>query len=86
MIQTFKWTVVKSALLEGLEIVVLGHKEHYHAARKAHPDLVVYFQEELDLIEGLDPESVKVLHKVKQRFNGFIVPGLLEKDLRASKR
>lgn len=77
----WKWVIVHSSVL-GCDIVVLRDKEQYKAAKAENPTMTIYFPQELELIAGLDDEAVKALHLIKSRFGGFIVPGLLKKDLR----
>lgn len=75
-----RWTVIRSKLLNGEEILFVNDKKDLKAARHAHPGKVVYLPPETEELWGdrNRPDFatlVGAIHLVKKTFTGWIVPG-----------
>lgn len=69
-----KWVVIESDVV-GERILVIRHRRWLPEARKTHPDLAIYFTQEIKNLErfkGSD-EDVRTIHKVKKRFKAWII-------------
>jgi len=71
-----KWIVIESKLLDDEHVVVVFEKRWLKEARQAHPGKVVYFPPEVDELARFkdDPAAIKLLHRIKKKFGGWIVP------------
>ena len=75
-----RWLVAKSPILGGEEIVVLAHPVFAQAARRAHPDLVVYSPTEVDVLQQHRSlagyaDLFRAVHLLKKTFDGVVIPG-----------
>ncbi len=71
-----KWIVIESKLLDGEVVLVVFEKRWLKEARQKHPGKVIYFPPEVDELARFkdDPQTVKLLHRIKKEFGGWIVP------------
>jgi len=67
------WIVIRSSVLND-RIIFLYRKEDLVEARAAHPDLAIYFWQEIEEILDKDIESIIEAHKWKREFKGWILP------------
>jgi len=67
------WIVIRSSVLNDC-IIFLYRKEDLVEARAAHPDLAIYFYQEIEEILDKDIESIIEAHKWKREFKGWILP------------
>lgn len=74
--QGLTWIVLESKLLDGEHVLVVFEKRWLKEARQAHPGKVIYFPPEVDELARFkdDPDTLKLLHRIKKEFGGWIVP------------
>jgi len=63
---------IRSSLLDGEIIVLAFNRTQEVQASKDYPDLVIYYQSEIEALKGLYPHDVKILHFAKKEFGGPI--------------
>jgi len=73
------WHVVKSPILGGQGILILRHPVFARAARRAHPEMVVYSPAEVDVLHQhrslTDYEALfRAVHLMKKTFDGVVIP------------
>lgn len=72
---TFKWAVIEPDMLPGEDVLFVSALAHLDEAQAAHPGLVTYLLEEMDLLPpASDVESLKKVHLLKKKFGGWMVP------------
>ena len=72
-----KWALIKSALLDGEQILLVNKMKYLREAREAHPGLVIYLPLELERLRKLEdlpdyPDIIKKIHMMKKSFGGRI--------------
>ncbi len=71
----FRYILVHSDLL-GEEIILVSDKLHFAEVLEKHPDHVLYFRPEIEVLHSFasDPDFVKHVHAIKKNFKGWIIP------------
>ena len=77
-----KWALIKSALLDGEQILLVYKMKYLKEAREAHPGLVIYLPLELERLRKLEdvpdyPDLIKKIHMMKKSFGGWIASSKL---------
>ena len=70
--------IIESGLLGNERFILALEKGALRNLRAMYPDMAIYFQPELEeLIKFKDDiEHIRAVHKLKKKFNGWIVPSL----------
>lgn len=68
--------IIESALLGGERFVLALDKKALRNLRATYPDMAIYFTPELEELIKFkeDPDHIRAVHKLKKKFNGWIVP------------
>ena len=71
-----KWVLLESLLLNGEQILLVMEKQYLREARKAYPDVTLYFPPEVEELYPYmhDTELIRAVHLIKSRFKGWVVP------------
>ena len=71
-----RWIIIESSLLDDEQILLVFEKRYLKEARKVYPDKTIYFPPEIKELSRLkdEPGAIKLMHQVKKKFNGWIVP------------
>jgi len=75
-LEDIMWYVIESRLLDNEQILLVTKKQYLKEARAEHPDKAIYFPPEIrELYKNKDnKEFIKLVHKAKKEFKGWIVP------------
>lgn len=71
---TGKWVLMESHVVSE-RIVVIRNKQWLMEARQAHPDLAIYFPQEIKNLErfkGSD-DDIRAIHRVKKGWKAWII-------------
>lgn len=72
---SFKWAVIEPDMFPGEDVLFISDADFVDEAQAANPGLVTYTLDEVDFLPpASDPESLKVIHRLKKRFGGWLAP------------
>lgn len=70
-----RWAVIEPDMLPGEDVLFVMDRANLQEAQAANPGLVTYLLEEMDLLPpASDVGSLKMIHALKRKFGGWMVP------------